>query len=241
VNAQWRLLLAALRFVARRRAPGDGLASGTAPPEASRFIPVAGILVGLLGAAVYRLAAELWPTSVAVVLSLLATVLATENAGANPSLEDHASTTPLEVRHGGTGRLYDVFVLLIKYNVLMALSAASVPFSLPEYFTLGLIMVAGQAASRALVVSVMANDLPAELRATAADLTIALIIGLAPASLLGIPGLIGLAAAIVMRLALTAYILPVLKSGFRERLDVTQQLTEVSFYLGALATWKYIS
>jgi len=102
-------------------------------------------------------------------------------------------------------------------------------------------MVAGQAASRALVVSVMATNLPAALRITTPDLTVALILGLAPATLLGIPGLIGLAAAIAMRLGQTASIfreraLP----PFAERLDLTQQLTEMSFYLGALATWKYI-
>jgi hypothetical protein len=63
---------------------------------------------------------------------------------------------------------------------------------------------------------------------------------LAPAALLGIPGLIGLVSAIVVRLLLTAPILPKLKSGFRRRLDVTQRLTEAAFYLGALATWKYV-
>jgi hypothetical protein len=28
--------------------------------------------------------------------------------------------------------------------------------------------------------------------------------------------------------------------GFMERLDITQQLTELCFYLGALAAWRYV-
>jgi hypothetical protein len=65
-------------------------------------------------------------------------------------------------------------------------------------------------------------------------------LGLVPATLLGVPGLMGLAAAILMRFALSLQILPRFKLDFRESLAVIQQLTEVCFYLGALATWKYI-
>jgi adenosylcobinamide-GDP ribazoletransferase len=201
VSGRWRLSLAALRFV-----------------------PLIGILVGLVSAGTYWLAAQIWPTNVAVVVSMIVTALVTAN------LDE--SSAALDASPADLGAVYWVFVILIKYNALMALSAAHVPFFLPEYLTLGLIMVAGQAASRALVVSVMATDVRPARRVTSGNLTIALILGLAPAALLGIPGLIGLVAAIVMRLGLAAKIVP--------KLQVTQQLTEVSFYLGALAAWKYI-
>jgi adenosylcobinamide-GDP ribazoletransferase len=228
VNGQIRLFLAALRFVTGRPADaGAGAGAGAldvlAPREAARFIPLAGIVIGLVGAGVYWLGAQIWPTSVAVVASMLATFLATAN------LHDNASSAP-----------YWVFVLLIDYNALMALSAANIPLALPAFLTLGLIMIAGHAASGALVVSTMASHAPAALRLTNGDLGVALLLGLAPAALLGIPGLIGLVSAIVVRLLLTAPILPKLKSGFRRRLDVTQRLTEAAFYLGALATWKYV-
>ena len=65
------------------------------------------------------------------------------------------------------------------------------------------------------------------------------LLGFAPAALLGIPGLMGLAAAIIMRIGLAAYV----KRGSstsRSLLNTVQQSTEVCFYLGALATWKYI-
>ena len=223
MSSQWRLFLAALRYVTHRSdCPGDAV-DDFPPRAATRFLPLVGIVVGLFGGGVYWLAAQLWPTNVAVVVSMLATVLVTPDA-----------------RGGRFGVLYWVFVVFVKYNALMALSAASVPFALPSYLTLGLIMIAGQAASRALVVSVMATDAPAALRATNADLCLAVIIGLAPATLLGIPGLIGLGAAIVMRLCAGTSILPGLAAGYAERLENTQQLTEACFYLGALAAWKYI-
>jgi adenosylcobinamide-GDP ribazoletransferase len=74
VNAQSRLFLAALRFVIS----GPRADSGDLEPrEAARFVPLAGIGVGLLGGFVYWLAAQLWPASVALMLSLFATALAT--------------------------------------------------------------------------------------------------------------------------------------------------------------------
>ena len=91
-----------------------------------------------------------------------------------------------------------VFAVLLKYNALMALSGASLPFPLPANVALGLIMIAGAAASRALVVSMRP--------ASHADLGIAWVLGFAPAALIGLPGLVGLAAAIAARIALLAYL-----------------------------------
>jgi cobalamin synthase len=219
MKTQWRLFMAALRFVALGSAAALDSYDGVPVPNACRFIPVAGVVLGLAGAAVYWLSAQLWPTSIAVVLSMLAMV---------------------DVRLGKSTTLHRVFFVLIKYNALMALSSAKIPYPLPEDLTLGLIMICGQAASRALVVSVMATDLPVALRISALDLGIALTLGLAPAAVLGIPGLIGLAAAIAVRMGQRAYPESLPLMGFMDRLDITQQLTELCFYLGALAAWRYV-
>jgi cobalamin synthase len=182
---------------------------------APRFTPLLGALIGALGGAVYWLGAQIWPTSIAVVLSMLATALL-------PAASARTTAGP---------DLGFVFAVLVKYNALMALSAANLPFALPANLALPLIMIAGHAASRALVVS--------SKPASHGDLGIALAIGFAPAVLLGLPGLIGLVAAIAARFAFIAY-------SRRNRavspavLDMTQQLTEVCFYLGALATWAYV-
>jgi hypothetical protein len=125
-----------------------------------------------------------------------------------------------------------VFAVFVKYNALMALSAASVPFALPANLALGLIMIAGQASSRALVVSATP--------ASHADVGIALAIGFAPAALIGIPGLVGLAGAIVARIVFIAFIRRTRRSVTAEGIGGTQQLTEVCFYLSTLAARAYI-
>jgi cobalamin synthase len=192
----------------------------------ARYLSSAGILLGVFGGAVYWVAAQFWPSSVAVVLSLFATAL----VGGIESENSAGRIQPAWL---------DVFVLLTKYNALMALTAATLPFSLPANFTLGLIMVCGQAASHALLVSVLAPSAEISPRVSGGELGFALCVGFAPAAVLGIPGLAGLVAAIVMRIGLASLNR---RSGrpIRSLMRTVQPLTEASFYLGALATWKYV-
>lgn len=190
---------------------------------APRFAALAGILIGALGGAVYWLGALVWPASIAVILSMLATALF--SAGVRPQSEAGV--------HGADfGAVGLVFAVLVKYNALMALSAASLPFALPANVALGVIMIAGHACSRALA----ASSRPA----SHADLVMALAIGFAPAALIGIPGLIGLAAAIVARIAFIGCMRRSRPAVARARTDLIQQLAEVCFYLGALASWVFI-
>jgi len=191
---------------------------------APRFTPLLGVLIGAAGGGVYWLGAQIWPTSIAVVLAMLATALLSASSGAGSVAGAQTPRTEL---------LAIVFALLIKYNALMALSAANLPYRVPANVALGLIMIAGQASSRALAVS-------ASKPVSYADLGIALAVGFAPAALIGIPALIGLAAAIAARIGFIAYLRRSHPSVTAAELDLTQQLTEVCFYLGALATWSYI-
>src|SRR5882724_4932166 len=194
--------------------------------RAPRFTPLWGVLIGAVGGGIYWLGAQIWPTSIAVVLAMLATALLSAASGAGVGVGAGARALPSEL-------LGIVFTVLIKYSALMALSAANLPYPLPANVALGLIMIAGQASSRALAVS-------ASKPVSYADLGIALAVGFAPAALIGIPALIGLAAAIAARIGFIAYIRRSRPSVTASDLDLTQQLTEVCFYLGALATWSYI-
>jgi adenosylcobinamide-GDP ribazoletransferase len=213
---------------------------------APRFMPLFGVLIGAAAGGIYWLGAQVWPTSIAVVLSMLATELL--SAG----IDSPAGTGARAAADGSFGSVGFVFAVLVKYNALMALSAASLPFALPANLALGLIMIAGQASSRALAVSVLASPArasPAGLASPArrawtptshGDVAIALAIGFAPAALIGIPGLIGLAAAIVARIAFAAYVRRRRPSVTAAEFGMTQQLTEICFYLGALGSWAYI-
>jgi adenosylcobinamide-GDP ribazoletransferase len=213
--------------------------------SAPRFSPLWGVVIGAVGGAVYWLGAQLWPTSIAVVLCLLATEVMPggpyENAGGDPMR--------------GFGAAGFVFALLLKYSTLMALSAASLPFAVPANVALGLIMICGHAASRALTVSlgvspdplgvspdplVASPDRHSLAPISNGDLVLALCLGFAPSTLLGIPGLIGLAIAVVARVAFGAYLKQNRKIVARGALYATQQLTEVCFYLAALASWPFV-
>ncbi len=240
MSAQWRSFLTALRFFTRIPVPAIAGAEGLHPATAARFAPVVGILVGAVGAGVYWLAAQVWPTSVAVILSMLATVLITGGIHERGISQEAALDAAGAVRRMSVGALGMLFALLIKYNALMALSAANLAFPLPDYLALGVIMISGHAASRALAASVIATRAQAAPRVSSGDLALALGLGFAPATLLGIPGLMGLAAAILARIAFAAYVKRRIKSASVDTLDATQQLTEICFYLGALATWAYI-
>jgi len=192
-----------------------------------QFAPLLGILIGALGGAVYWLAAQIWPSSVAVILSMALTAVLTTDFRAMPAARFDL--------------LSRVLCLLIKYNALMALSAAKLPFAVPANVPLALIMIAGYAASFALLVAVMATR-PEKTapKVGQGSLIFALLIGFAPAALLGIPGLTGLAAAVVAGLGVIAFLRHRNIGGSGDTLDLTQLLSEASFYLGALATWRYV-
>jgi adenosylcobinamide-GDP ribazoletransferase len=200
-----------------------------------RFAPLVGALIGLSGGAVYWVSLQVWPTSVAVILAMAMTMLAGVSAGPAGPFGGDLNLLPATRIDACTQTLY----LMIKYSTLMALSAAKLPFAAPAEAVLGLIMICGFAASGALVVSTL-TVAPAPAKLSHTDLGLTLLMGFAPAVLLGIPGLTGLVAAILASLAFTAYLKISGAAPPAQRVNVTQQLTEVAFYLGALATWSYV-
>lgn len=209
MNPARRLLAAALQWAA---------GGSEVPGETARGAALAGMAIGVLSAAIYWLAVEIWPASIAVALSMLL-------------------TTALAVPAGGLNAVR-VLALLLKYNGLMALSSATLPFAVPGHVTLCLIMLAGHAASRTLAVC-YPTAVARPPRMTATDVGLALVVGFAPALLLGVPGLIGLAAAILACLGCAT---PLVAGGRAPaaRFDLAQQSTEIAFYLGSLAAWKFI-
>jgi len=209
--------------------------------SAPRFSPLLGVVIGAVGGAVYWLGAQLWPTSIAVVLSMLATEVIPGGGYENTVSRQPKGETTGADRVRGFGTVGFVFALLLKYNTLMALSAASLPFAVPPNVALGLIMICGHAASRALAVSLIASPDPDSPAAVSnGDLAFALSVGFVPSTLLGIPGLIGLAIAVIARVAFGAYLKHNRKVMARGASYATQQLTEVCFYLAALATWSFV-
>jgi adenosylcobinamide-GDP ribazoletransferase len=247
MTTQWRLFLTALRFDTRLPAAALRGAHVEYPGAAARYFPVAGALVGAIGGAVFWLATLLWPASIAVVLSMLAT---TTMSGGTQEIAGAEQRAPGSTRKGtehAHGVVAFVFALLLKFNALMALSAASLPFAVPANAALGLIMICGHAAGCALIISLIASPTGAASHAgvasppiTNVDLSVALAVGFAPAALLGLPGLVGLAAAILARVGYGAYLKRGRRTVMGAELYAAQQLCEICFYLGAVASWAYV-
>jgi cobalamin synthase len=214
------------------RAPGDDagrrLLSALRTPATTRLLPLVGAVIGAASAAAFWLAAQLWPTSVAVILAVLVSALLSGDIAGRPAASRVDS-------------IWNMFYVLIKYNLLMALSAAKLPFAAPANVALGVIMICGYAASRALIVSMTAGSKQSPL--SHFDIIVALLLGFLPSTLLGIPGLVGLAAAILVSMSITLYLKharPRAPLAAEAAIPAAQMLTETSFYLGALATWSYL-
>lgn len=199
-------------------------------PAATKFAPLAGLGVGVIAGGIYWLAAQLWPSSVALILSVLAGALLTED------VRRAGAASRIEI-------LSELFYFLLKYNVLMALSAAKLPFDAPPNTALWLIMICGYGAGRSLLVCLLASRMPPNSAPLSnSGVGVALLLGFAPALLLGIPGLIGLAAAVVSVIGLSG----ALRRGMtrhdapRNGVMLAPWLAETCFYLGAQAGWSYV-
>jgi cobalamin synthase len=194
-------------------------------PGVTKYAPLAGLGLGALAAVIYWLGVQLWPSSVALILSMLSAALL------NDDMRRDAAASGIDTS-------IQVFYVLLKFNVLMALSAAKLPFDAPPSTALCLIMICGYGAARSLLVCLLASRIP---RGTALpggpavshlDLGVALLLGFSPALLLGMPGLIGLAAAIASIIGLSA--------APRGLTRFAPWVAETCFYLGAQASWSYV-
>src|ERR1700754_3929185 len=83
-------------------------------PAATKFAPLVGLFIGAAGGLVYFAFAQLFVSSIALLPAMLASTVLTSET------RSHAPATLFEV-------LSQVFYLLFKYAVLLALSAAKLP------------------------------------------------------------------------------------------------------------------
>lgn len=229
--------------------------------HAARYFPLVGVLVGGIGALVWGLSIFWLPASIAVLLSMAATIyvtgafhedgLADSADGIGGGLDrDRMLAIMQDSRLGSYGAIALVGVLLLKFQSLSAIAPAHMP----------LVLVAGHALSRLMAVGMMATARyvrfagkakPLATTLTRADMCWAIIFG----------GLPCLACALYLGetwqadvRCLLATWLPVLMvfvwwrrlimrnlQGYTgDTLGACQQLTEVAFYLGVLI-WERLA
>ncbi len=253
-----RLFLTAIQFFTRLPVPGWVGHSAGQLEQAARYLPLVGSVVGALAAAVLWMMAQVLPLPLAVVLSIIAGILIT-GAFHEDGLADFADGfggghTPEKVlaimkdsRTGAYGVIALVLVLLVKFEALLALCEMH---ALPA---VAAALIAAHAVSRLLAVSLMrtqryvrtddsARAKPAAQSMDTSGFIIALLGAAITLPLLPLSGIppanvaAALLAALLMRAWLAWRIQRRLGGYTGDCLGAVQQLSEVAFYLGLLAT-----
>ena len=133
-------LHAAFSFLTRLPLPRREFREGSLA-DASFYFPLVGVVVGLIGAAVYMLAIPLWGAPLACALTLAAMILATggfhedgladsaDGIGGGWSVEDKLRIMK-DSRIGTYGALALILALLVKFAALTSIDPAAVPAAL---------------------------------------------------------------------------------------------------------------
>lgn len=242
---QWRLLKTALVFFTRvpLMLPDYDEADLA---RSTRYFPLVGLLVGAFGALVFWLGDFLLPLELAVLLSMVATLLLTgafHEDGLSDAVDglgggwekEQVLTIMTDSRVGSYGAIAIVLALLIKFQALSHLSAAMIPLAL----------VAGHALSRFCATLVIATQSyvkpegkakPLATQITPGELLVAAVFGLLPLVLLDIRLLFALVPVTLVWFWFSAKIRSRIGGYTGDCLGAMQQLTEVAFYLGLLVS-----
>lgn len=247
ITYECRLALTAIQYLTRLPVPSWVGYSPVQLSQSVRYFPFAGIIVGTVIAVFFTLAFMLFPQAVAIVIAMIAGVLVTGGlhedglADACDGLgggSDKAQALAImkDSRVGSYAVLGLTLTLLLKFACLNALPAERVVA----------IAIAVHAFSRFMAVTVMATQTYVRDDGTAkanvavqgigwGALTVAALWAVAPLWFLGLAGLSAVAAATVSRVVAARYLYQRLGGYTGDCLGAIQQVTEVSFYLGALA------
>lgn len=267
MKQELRIFLSSLMFFTRIPVP-SGIDHNTADLNRSgRYLPMVGILVGIIGAACFTAAHALFKDIfTAVILSLIATLLVT-GAFHEDGLADVADgfgggwtkQRILEImkdsRTGAFGVIALIVILLLKVCLLAKLALLMINTRLPAFC---LLYVAAHAFSRTMPVLLLRympyareDDATSKSKPLAAKISwpgccVALITGLVPLLLLiyALHYTYLLLLVVVPCGLLTLYLARFFRKwigGYTgDCLGAVQQLNEITFYMGILAIWNYI-
>lgn len=252
-----RLFLTAVQFFTRLPVPAWVGHSAQQLNQAARYFPLVGVLVGALSAAVLWLGMQVLPFSLAVGLSMAASILITgafhedglsdfaDGMGGGYTLEKTLAIMK-DSHVGAYGVIALVLVLLLKYQALLALGDLH---SLP---LLAATLIAAHSISRLMAASLMLTQRyirdddstrakPAAQQISPVSFAIATLTGIAALGILFAVGvhivaiLAAVGAALLMRIYLAWRLQQRLGGYTGDCLGAVQQLSELAFYLGLLA------
>lgn len=243
MKQQWRYFLVALMFFTRIPVRIEAFQESDLN-HASRFFPLIGILVGAFAAIVYWLASQLVPQEIAVIASMISSILLTgafHEDGLADAVDglggglgkEQVLTIMQDSRIGSYGAIALVLTLLLKFQVLIHITPVFLP----------LIMVAAHALSRFAAVLVMftqpyvrpqGKSKPLATQLSTSELMQAALFGLAPLLLLPPRYLLALVAVAILWAWFSLTLKKRLGGYTGDCLGAMQQLTEITFYLSFL-------
>jgi adenosylcobinamide-GDP ribazoletransferase len=262
ITRELKYFFAALRFFTRLPVPAWVGHSQEQLDHAARYFSLIGIVIGVIGAAVTEMAALLLPMSLAILLGMAATLLATgafHEDGFSDSCDGFGGgweklqvlTIMKDSRVGSYGAIGIAMMLFAKFNALAEIDATDSANVAPT--VLAAALVAGHAVSRfASTVLIYALDYvredetskskPLATRMAKGELALAGLFSLAPCALLLFllpPQQVAIALLFVALAAWLAarYFVRRIDGYTGDCLGATQQVTELAFYLGLLCVF----
>jgi len=256
---QLRLFLTAVQFFTRLPVPAWVGHSAQQLDQSARYFPLVGLCVGGLSASVFWLSSCVVPITLAVALSMLASILLT-GAFHEDGLSDFVDgmgggysrvkiLAIMKDSHAGAyGVIAIVLALLFKFQALLALSGRH------SLVVVAATLLAAHGISRLLAVSIMltqhyvredatARAKPVAQTLSRASFSIAALTGVAALVLLFVAGgnvrniAAALACALLLRIYLGWQMHKKLGGYTGDCLGAVQQITEIGFYLGMLLSW----
>lgn len=246
LKRQWYYFILALGFFTRIPVPNFANFQERDLNHSAKYFPLIGIVVGAVGALVFWLADFLLPLEVAVLLSMASTIFLT-GAFHEDGLADAADglgggwskeqvlTIMTDSRIGSYGTVALSLALLTKYQALSYQAAMLMPA----------FIVAAHALSRLCAVLVMftqsyvkfeGKSKPLATQLSPNELILATFFGLLPLAFLDMKFLFALVPVLVVWLWFSAKIKKRIGGYTGDCLGAMQQLTELAFYLGLLAS-----
>ena len=259
MQKEWQYFLLALGFFTRIPVPDFAHFQESDLNHSSKYFPLIGIIIGLFGAVVFYVASFVFPQTIAVLISMAATIYLT-GAFHEDGLADSADgigggwereqilTIMQDSRLGTYGAVALFLMLMAKFQTLDSLNITFIPLAL----------ITGHALSRLWAVWLMATlnyakpagkAKPLATQLSRRDLLIANVFGLIP--FLGILGmlivsdhsqlsiikfvLMSLLPSLIVWLWWRAKLVKNLGGYTGDTLGAIQQLTELTFYLGVVA------
>lgn len=251
IKKEWELMLTALGFFTRIPIPHNIAFSQENLNRCNRYLPVIGLIIGGIGAIVFYGASLLFPHSVAVLLSMGATILATGafhedgfadvcDAFGGGWTKEKILVIMKDSRLGAYGAIGILLLLLIKFQILNSLSKHHVILGLITVHMLSRSMAAWTMFSLEYVrEDETSKSKPITKALQTKDLTAALLFGLLPLLLFWDPFIVLIILpAFGSKWLLERYFYKWIGGYTGDCLGTIQQVTEIACYLFILAYFR---